>query len=62
MEKSRSKARIKIANYMILLTICACIGVVISGKRAAKRGESVQQMNLDWHRQIKEDAQKAVTK
>lgn len=54
MEKARNKARIKIANYMILATIIACIGFVYSGKQAAKRGESVQKMNLDWHKEVNE--------
>ena len=57
MEKARNKARIKIANYMMLFTALACIAMVISGKRAAKRGESVQKMNLEWHRGIKEEAE-----
>ena len=51
MEMAKNKARIKIANYMILATIVACVIMAISGKRAAKRGESVSKMNLDWHKQ-----------
>jgi hypothetical protein len=29
--------------------------MIYSGKQAVKRGESVEQMNLEWHRQNKED-------
>jgi len=48
--KAHNWARIRIANYMILLTILASVGCVISGKNAASRGESVQNANLEWHR------------
>lgn len=54
-ERSRSEARIKIANVLMLLTILASLGAVLSGKAAAKRGESVQQINQDFHKQYKED-------
>ncbi|CAH2105791.1 unnamed protein product [Euphydryas editha] len=57
-ERSRSEARIKLSNYLILLTILASIFAVVSGKAAAKRGESVHQMNLDWHKQYEEDFKK----
>lgn len=43
--------RIRIANYMALGTIVACIVMVYSGKKAAKRGEFVTKQNLDWHNQ-----------
>lgn len=55
-EKARNRIRIRAANYMIGLTIIGCVIFVISGKEAAKRGESVKKMNLDWHKQIKEEA------
>ncbi|XP_067010896.2 UPF0389 protein GA21628 [Anabrus simplex] len=52
MEKARNKARIKISNYMMVGTILACVIFVYSGKQAAKRGESVTKMNLDWHQEV----------
>ncbi|XP_047528598.1 UPF0389 protein GA21628 [Vanessa atalanta] len=58
LERTRSQARIKLSNYLILLTILASLYAVMSGKAAAKRGESVQQMNLDWHKQYEEDYKK----
>lgn len=57
-EKARNRMRIRLANYMMAATLIACIFVSISGKRARDRGESVVQMNLDWHKQIKEESEK----
>lgn len=54
-ERSRSQARIKISNILIFLTALASFGAVLAGKAAAKRGESVHQMNLDWHKNYQED-------
>ncbi|XP_026755575.1 UPF0389 protein CG9231 [Galleria mellonella] len=54
-ERSRSEARIKIANILMLLTALASLGAILAGKAAAKRGESVHQMNLDWHKKYEED-------
>lgn len=47
----------------MLLTALASFGAILSGKAAAKRGESVHQMNLDWHKQYQEEQrQKEVSK
>ncbi|KAH8258814.1 hypothetical protein KR038_009988 [Drosophila bunnanda] len=54
MERCRNKMRIRLANIMIALTAIGCAIMVYSGKQAAKRGESVSQMNLEWHKQFKE--------
>ncbi|KAH8360594.1 hypothetical protein KR200_009741 [Drosophila serrata] len=54
MERCRNKMRIRLANIMIALTAVGCAIMVYSGKQAAKRGESVSQMNLEWHKQFKE--------
>lgn len=53
-ERARNRMRIRIANYMMLATAIGCIGMIYSGKQAAKRGESVQKQNLEWHKEIKE--------
>lgn len=58
MEKARNKARIKIANYMMAATVLACIGMVISGKKAAERGETIAKMNVDWHKEINQEINK----
>ncbi|XP_063619505.1 UPF0389 protein CG9231 [Cydia splendana] len=52
-ERSRSEARIKIANVLMLLTALASFGAILAGKAAAKRGESVHQMNMDFHKQYR---------
>ncbi|XP_044726681.1 UPF0389 protein CG9231 [Chrysoperla carnea] len=58
MERARNRARIRIANYMMAATAIACIAMAISGKRAAERGESVQKMNLDWHKEMNDQYKK----
>jgi len=50
-EKARSRARIKISNYLMVMTILACLGYAYSGRKAADRGESVVKMNMDWHKE-----------
>ncbi|XP_045765504.1 UPF0389 protein CG9231 [Maniola jurtina] len=57
-ERSKSEARIKLANILMILTGLASLGAVLSGKAAAKRGESVHQMNLDWHKKYEDDYKK----
>ncbi|XP_016931052.4 UPF0389 protein CG9231 [Drosophila suzukii] len=54
MERCRNKMRIRLANIMIALTAVGCAIMVYSGKQAAKRGESVTKMNLEWHKQFKD--------
>uniref|UniRef100_A0A182WLK6 Uncharacterized protein n=1 Tax=Anopheles minimus TaxID=112268 RepID=A0A182WLK6_9DIPT len=56
MERVRNQVRIKIANYMMIATAIGCIVMVISGKKAQERGESVVKMNLDWHKEYNEKA------
>lgn len=58
MERCRNQVRIKIANYMMVATAIGCIIMIFAGKKAQERGESVQKMNLDWHREYNEKAQK----
>ncbi|ETN67021.1 growth and transformation-dependent protein [Anopheles darlingi] len=57
MERVRNQVRIKVANYMMIATAIGCIIMVISGKKAQERGETVSQMNLDWHKEYNEKAQ-----
>lgn len=59
MERARNRMRIRIANGMIAATIVGCIIMVYLGKRDARMGVSLQQQNLDWHRKIKEEDEKA---
>lgn len=60
MERARNRMRIKIANLMMLATALACFAMVMIGRQKRDRGESVEKMNLEWHRRInEEEAQKA---
>ncbi|XP_055845463.1 UPF0389 protein CG9231 [Episyrphus balteatus] len=56
MERCRNRIRIRLANIMMALTVVGCIIMIISGKQAAKRGESVAKMNLDWHKEYNKQA------
>lgn len=42
----------------MLLTALASFGAILAGKAASKRGESVHQHNLDWHKKYSEDYDK----
>ncbi|CAK1546012.1 unnamed protein product [Leptosia nina] len=60
-DRARSQARIKLSNILMALTVLGSAYAIWSGKNAAKRGESVQQMNLDWHKQYQEEFKKKET-
>ncbi|RZF42771.1 hypothetical protein LSTR_LSTR013360 [Laodelphax striatellus] len=49
---AKNKCRIKAANIMIVATIIGCLVAIYLGKQARARGETVQKMNLDWHKEI----------
>lgn len=57
-DRARSEARIKIANYMMILTALASIGAIFAGKAAAKRGESIETINQEFHQQYRENYKK----
>lgn len=61
MERSRNRIRIRLANIMIVATIFGCVVMVISGKAAQGRGESLTKRNLEWHKKFNEDAAAAST-
>ncbi|ODM98131.1 hypothetical protein Ocin01_08560 [Orchesella cincta] len=53
--RARSWGRIRM-NIGFLFIVAGMGGVMIySGKQAAKRGESLEQQNLEWHRKINEE-------
>lgn len=54
MDRAANRFRIRIANIMMVITVIACVLMVMSGKEAADRGESVQKMNQDWHLEYNE--------
>lgn len=55
MERSRSKARIRISNILMVLSLVGCIIMVRSGKKAAEEGETLMKQNLDWHKKYNEE-------
>ncbi|KAM8952988.1 protein FAM162B [Pelodytes ibericus] len=58
--RARNKARIKTCYIMIGLTIIACFAVIVSGKKAAARHESLTSLNLakkaKWRQEEKDKA------
>ncbi|XP_076373385.1 UPF0389 protein CG9231-like [Tachypleus tridentatus] len=49
MERVRNKARIRLNIYFCVLAAIGCYAMILSGKRAHNRGESVRKMNEDFH-------------
>lgn len=58
--KVRSIIRIKVANYTMLLILVGCVVMVVTGKRARDRGESIMQRNLDWHQRYSDGKEEEV--
>lgn len=50
MKKVHNRARIHGSLILMGLTIIGNIGVIIHAKRAAEKGQSLQKMNEDFHR------------
>lgn len=59
LNKAKDWTRVKISIWMIAFTVVGCIITVYFGRKAAKRGESIQKMNLEWHREYNEQAKDA---
>ncbi|XP_063812899.1 protein FAM162A isoform X2 [Pseudophryne corroboree] len=57
-DAAKSKVRVKFAVFMMLLTILGCIGMVISGKQAAKQNQTLANMNLEKKARIKPESEK----
>lgn len=56
---ARNKARIKLCNYMIVITLLGCLSAIIIGKKAAERGENLHQQREEWlQKQIAQDKNK----
>lgn len=58
---ARNKMRVKGCFLMVVLSIIGCFAMVISGKKAARRHESLSAMNLDKKAKLKA-SQQAVPK
>ncbi|XP_051869596.1 protein FAM162B-like [Pristis pectinata] len=60
---ARNKIRVKGCYLMVVMTIIGCIGTIISGKKAAKRQESLTAMNMEKKAKLKASQQEVkVTK
>ncbi|XP_062984969.1 protein FAM162A [Elgaria multicarinata webbii] len=55
-DTARNKMRVKISYLMIALTILGCISMVISGKQAVGRHESLTTQNLEKKARWREEA------
>ncbi|KAL8202571.1 UNVERIFIED_CONTAM: hypothetical protein K2H54_019089 [Gekko kuhli] len=61
-DAARNKVRVRISYLMIALTILGCVAMVISGKRAVGRHESLTSINLEKKARLKEETQSALAK
>lgn len=57
-DRARNKVRVKVANIMMVMTLLGSLLMIFLGKRAAERGETVTQLNLDWHKEYNENAKR----
>ncbi|KAM4888876.1 protein FAM162A [Thomomys bottae] len=56
LDAAKNKVRVKISYVMIALTVAGCIMMVIEGKKAAKRNESLTKLNLEKKARLREEA------
>ncbi|XP_054858984.1 protein FAM162A [Eublepharis macularius] len=61
-DAARNKMRVKISYLMIALTIVGCIIMVIMGKRAVARHESLTTQNMERKARWREEAARAQAK
>ncbi|XP_027210232.2 UPF0389 protein GA21628 [Penaeus vannamei] len=59
LERARNMARIKINIWMAVATLFGCICMIWSGKKAHREGQSLLNMNVEWHRRVNEEARLA---
>ncbi|KAM4794956.1 protein FAM162A-like [Rhinophrynus dorsalis] len=57
-DMAKSKVRVKVAFIMVALTIIGCITMVVSGKKAAARHDSLAVRNLERKARLKDEALK----
>lgn len=56
-DSAKSKVRVKFSVLMMLMTIMACIFMVISGKQANKQQETLAKINLDKKTRLKTESE-----
>ncbi|XP_069616616.1 protein FAM162A-like [Ranitomeya imitator] len=57
-DSAKSKVRVKFSVLMMLLTIAGCIVMVISGKQAARKQETLAKINLEKKARLRSEAEK----
>lgn len=58
LDAARNKVRVKVCYIMMALTMVACLIMVVTGKQAAKRHESLTSMNLEKKARWREEMQR----
>uniref|UniRef100_A0A8C6S246 Protein FAM162A n=1 Tax=Nannospalax galili TaxID=1026970 RepID=A0A8C6S246_NANGA len=56
LDAAKNKLRVKISYIMIALTVAGCIYMVMEGKKAVKRHESLTSLNLEKKARLREEA------
>ncbi|XP_054431193.1 protein FAM162A [Pteronotus mesoamericanus] len=56
LDAAKNKIRVKISYVMIALTVAGCVLMVIEGKKAARRHESLTSLNLEKKARLREEA------
>ncbi|XP_075412450.1 protein FAM162A [Tenrec ecaudatus] len=56
LDAAKNRIRVKISYLMIVLTVAGCIFMVIEGKKAARRNESLTSLNLEKKARLREEA------
>uniref|UniRef100_A0A8C3U0R4 Uncharacterized protein n=1 Tax=Catharus ustulatus TaxID=91951 RepID=A0A8C3U0R4_CATUS len=53
LETAKTTLRVKFSYFMIALTVVGCITMVVRGKQAMKRHESLMSINLEKKAQLR---------
>ncbi|XP_060114851.1 protein FAM162A-like [Heteronotia binoei] len=61
-DNARSKIRVQMAYLMIAFTAVGCLVMVILGKQAVARNESLTSLNLEKKARLREEAQSTLAK
>lgn len=56
LDAAKNKLRVKVSYVMIALTVAGCILMIIEGKKAARRNESLTSLNLEKKARLREEA------
>ncbi|XP_006162419.1 protein FAM162A [Tupaia chinensis] len=56
LDAAKNKLRVKVSYVMIALTVAGCIFMIIEGKKAAGRNESLTSLNLEKKARLREEA------